>query len=185
MRRQPIIPNPNGPGTVPLIQPDAPNAPIRYLTSHPEPPLRDLLGQLWRVEKDCWIDTGITGLSLHTVAKPPPGKDLDPNVWDAELRPDGRLYFRAGFVHDGSSVPLLGRWLDRRVSGWPAMPHDFSYRVSRSGVKINRRRWDRLYSRMMRAFGSWWITAKACFVGLRVFGYWSAKRAPDYARRAA
>jgi hypothetical protein len=185
MTRTPIVPNPNGPGVVPLMQPDEPGAPVLYLTSHPEPPLRDLLGQLWRVEEDCWIDTGIVGLSLHSVARPPPGEEADPDVWDAELRPDGRLCFFPGFVHDGSSVPFLGRWLDRRVSGWPGQVHDFSYRVIRAGERVSRKRWDALYRDMLRAFGSWWITSRLCYLGLRLVGGGSASRRTEYARRGA
>ena len=158
----------------------------RYRTSHVEPPLRDLLGHLWRVEEDCWIDTGVLGLSLRVAAPPQPGGEVDELKCDAELTHSGRLYFKKGFIHDGSSVPLLGRWLDKRVSGWPAMPHDFAYRCSRAGDEIDRPLWDGLYSKMMRAFGSWWITAKMCRVGLWLFGRKSAspENGPEYSRRA-
>jgi len=152
-----------------------------------EPSLLDLKGNLWRVEADCWIDTGVTGKPFHIPALPAPGEPVNPLSWVAERLTNGRLIVRKGYVHDGSSIPWFGRWLDRRVSGWPALVHDVQHEAMRAGVLPQSEFVPaaRLYSSMMRAFGAWAITSKLCFVGLWLFGRRSAKRAPEYPVRNA
>lgn len=149
--------------------------------------LTDLKGQLWRVESYAWIDTGITGCAFRLDHLPTPGRGLRPYArtrWDN----DGRVHVESGYICDGSSVPLLGRYLDRRVSSWPGMVHDISYEGLRQGAldPSMRKVFDALYRDMLRAFGSYWITAAACYAGLRLFGGPSAARGhADYPRRLA
>jgi hypothetical protein len=148
-------------------------------TNSGEPELRDLKGQLWRCDAHCWIDTGFRerAFRLH-------GPD---GVLVAQLETNGRLHVHPGYVFDGSSVPLLGRWLDNRTSAWPGCVHDFLYEGLRNGnlAPVDRVFCDRIYRDMLRAFGSWWVTSKLCFVGLRLFGASSAKRhmGQEYPRR--
>ena len=150
-----------------------------------EPELLDLKGNLWRLEADCWIDTHVTGQPFRIVALPRPGEELDPLKIGAERHTDGRLYVKKGYVFDGSSIPLFGRWLDNRVSAWPGLVHDLKHQAMRAG-ELGQDRFvpaAALYRDMMRAFGSWWITSRLCFVGLWLFGRKSAKPSPEYARR--
>jgi hypothetical protein len=146
-----------------------------------EPELRDIKGQLWRCDAACWIDTGLKERAFRLNG--PDGKLV------AQLMTDGRLHTSEGYVFDGSSVPLLGRWLDDRTSAWPGCVHDELYEGLRNGslAPVDRVFCDRLYRDLLRAFGGWWITSRLCYVGLRLFGGSSAKRhrGPEYPRRVA
>lgn len=158
-------------------------------TNSGEPKLRDLKGNLWRLEEDCWIDTHVTGQPFRIMALPEPGEDADPLSVSVERTNGGRMYFKKGYICDGSSIPLLGRWLDNRVSAWPGLVHDAKHEAMRAG-ELGPERFvpaASLYRDMMRAFGSFWITSRLCFVGLWLLGRSSASpgRGAEYALRKA
>lgn len=156
-------------------------------TNSGEPELRDLKGNLWRVEADCWIDTGVVGKPFRIMALPEPGRQLDPLRSCAERMVDGRLYVKKGYIFDGSSIPFFGRYLDNKVSSWPALVHDVTHEALRAGELPQSEFTPAavLYGRMLRAFRSWWVTSKVAIAGLWIFGRRSARRAPEYSRRVA
>jgi hypothetical protein len=154
----------------------------KYANGGP-PVLRNLKDKLWRVEEECWIDTGIKGVPFALRPLVPPGQAAIsvPCTWHSI---DGRLHVKPGYVGDGSSIPLVGRWLDGRGSQWPWLVHDIAYEASRAGIKIVRWRWDELYSDMARAFGNVSTTLGewALYYGLRLLGAGSAspRKGPEY-----
>jgi hypothetical protein len=138
----------------------------------------DLKGQLWRLEQPAWIETGLKGYAFRMPA-------LRPFTDASYIENDGKLCVMPGYIYDGSSIPLLGRWLDRRVSQWPGLVHDFFYEGLRAG-KVDpelREPIDGLYRDLLVAFGAYKATAHACYAGLRLFGAGSAARAPEYPER--
>lgn len=152
------------------------------MTAYPnsgEPELVDLKRALWGCAAPCWIETGIKGLAFRLTG---PTGDVC-----ARLDEDGRLHVLKGYIFDGSSVPLFGRWLDYRTSAWPAAVHDVAYEALRAG-KLHpdeRQRWDALYRDMLKAFGAYWLTSRVAYVALRLFGGSSAARAREYEKRKA
>ena len=152
-----------------------------------EPVWRDLKGRLWRVEKEAWIETGIKGHAFRLLGAPDP--DTGERRLAARLTDGGTVVAYPGLILDGSSVPLLGRYLDNKVSGWPSTVHDVVYEAIRTrhaplDLRIVA---DALYRDMLREFGAWSITANACYVGLRIFGASAASpdRGSEYSLRRA
>lgn len=139
-----------------------------------EPEWRDLKGQLWRVESHGWIDIGIRNCAFRLFGAPDPGTGVRHLV--AYLTEQGRFYVLPGYILDGSSVPLLGRWLDNRTSGWPATVHDAAHEAMRARRLSGEQRtqFAALYRDMLKAFGAWSVTAWLCYAGLRLFGAASA-----------
>lgn len=146
-------------------------------TNGGEPQLSDLKGQLWRCDAQCWIVTGARGRAFRLEM---PGIGIV-----AELDNGGVLRILPGYVFDGSSVPLIGRWLDYHTSAWPGAVHDVAYEALRSGKQPGSEAafWDALYRDMLHAFGAYWLTSRLCYLGLRAFGGSSRRRRVDYARR--
>lgn len=154
---------------------------------------RDLKGKLWRVEETCWIQLPeyFRGWSFRLE---PIGPSLhgDPDLPVTHMTQDARLTIEKGYVYDGSSIPLLGRWMDNRVSYWPGALHDVLYEAHRAGKLplVLRKASDRAYHDALDHFGAWGITGNLCYYGLRLFGGSSAARTrgPQYpvrVRRAA
>lgn len=149
-----------------------------------EPSLTNLKGQLWRNEAPAWIYTGLTGRAFALLGLPNPGETERPTV--ARHTDDGFTHVLPGYIFDGSSVPLLGRWLDYRTNAWPGCFHDIWYEGGRAGKlveKVDREPGDAVYASMLGYFGAWGITEVGCYRGLRVFGASAFRRAPDYEQR--
>lgn len=161
-----------------------------YLNSGPLV-VRDLKSQLWRLEEPAWIDTGITGCAFRLLPLAPAGfRRPPPDERECtHMDNNGRLHVMPGYIYDGSSVPLFGRYLDRKVSQWPGTVHDVLYEAARARKlpESMRKVCDELYRDMLSAFGSFWLTSRICYLGLRLFGGSSASpdRGPEYERRVA
>ena len=150
-----------------------------------EPKWRDLKGRLWRVESHSHIYTGVTGCAFRLFG--PPDFVTGARQLVVQMMDGGDLHVYPGYVLDGSSVPLLGRYLDNKTSGWPGTVHDSVYeaiRTRRAPIEM-RQQFDALYRDMLLDFGAWRATAEACYAGLRLFGASSAdpERGEEYALR--
>lgn len=154
----------------------------KYQNSGP-PVLCNIKDKLWRVEGDCWIETGIKGVPFSVAPIALPGERAPrpdaPRTWHSI---DGILQVKAGYIGDGTSIPWVGRWLDRRASQWGWLVHDIAYEARRSGQNLDRQQWDALYADMMDEFGAYWFTSRVLYVGLRVLGAGAAspRRGPEY-----
>lgn len=149
----------------------------------------DLKKQLWRIEEEAWIDTGIKECAFMLPGLPRPGETKVRESDRTYMTNEGRIFVRPGYIYDGSSVPLLGRFLDRRVSQWPGTVHDIGFEAFRCGSLSQDTipEFNALYRDMLRAFGSFWLTSRICHLGLRLFGGSSAERneGSEYPRRVA